>query len=153
MISLVHSLGALMFLGGMIVSLAWVVLAKRNNEPVVLSFAFKSVTVLDLTFTTVGVLLLMPTGILLANNWGGIFGTSWITASLVLTNLAGLLWMGFLLRYQFKLARLASASLKAKNSISEEVYTLLNKWFILVIITIILPLIAFILMVMKPTLW
>jgi uncharacterized membrane protein len=77
----------------------------------VLNFASRVVNNADLTFTLPGVILILLNGLALtASRWGGWAGflsNSWITAALVLLALSGIVWVGFLLRYQFRLEHLS----------------------------------------------
>lgn len=152
MIRSLHILGSIMFLGGMMATIGWVALANRTKKPEVLSFATKTTTIIDMSFTNIGVVLLMPTGFLLANNMGGIFAANWIIASLGLISISGLVYFAFCLRYQLKMAKIAKASVEAGKDLSDEFYGILNKWFLSGAIATITPLIALFLMILKPTL-
>ncbi len=152
MIRLVHILGAVMFLGGIMASIIWMVLATRTKKPEVIKFAINSVTVVDMIFSNPGAFLLIPTGFLLAGSFKQIIDTSWLALSLTLVNLAGVVYLAFCLRYQLKLARMANGMEEGLN-FSSEFTDMLNKWFLWAIIATVLIVIPLFLMVFKPTLW
>lgn len=58
-----HILGAVIFLGNIIVTGWWKVMADRTRNPVVIAFAQRQVTLTDFIFTGGGVVLILATGL------------------------------------------------------------------------------------------
>jgi uncharacterized membrane protein len=149
---LLHIFGAVILLGNIIVSGVWMFLAEQNKETATLHFASKVVSWADVLFTAPGVLLLVANGLIMARRWGGV-GTSWIAVSLGLFILAGIVWVGLLLRYQDRLIQLSSNPIASGEQLPEAFFQRLHRWYLWGIIAIILPLISFVLMVIKPAFW
>lgn len=149
--------GPRMVVGNIVVTAAWMVLAERTRDSSVLVFASKAVNRADLLFTGPGVILVLLNGLALASSrWGGWTGFlehSWITAALALFTASGLVWVAFLLRYQFRLVRLSAGSPDSEGRVAAEFYDVLHKWYAWGFIATILPLVSLYLMVVKPQLW
>jgi len=58
-----HILGAVIFLGNIIITGWWKVMADRTRNPVVIAFAQRQVTLTDYIFTGGGVVLILATGL------------------------------------------------------------------------------------------
>jgi hypothetical protein len=58
---LLHILGAIIFVGNIIVTAVWLVLAEQTRDKMTLHFASKAVNWADVCFTAPGVLLLLRT--------------------------------------------------------------------------------------------
>ena len=105
-----HILGASLFLGNIIVSAFWKVLADRTGNYSVIRFATRLVNVTDAVFTGLGATLLLVTGHLLAANYGGILSNDWILWSYVLFGVSGAIWIAVLVPIQFKQAHMLRMS-------------------------------------------
>ncbi len=138
-----HIFGAVIFVGNIIVTGVWMLLAERTRDPAVLRFAARAVNWADVFFTGPGVVLVLWNGLVLAPHWGGIYGTSWITAALGLFALSGIVWVIFLIPYQHRLIQRSG----------DEFLQILHRWYFWGIIATILPLISLALMATKPPLW
>jgi hypothetical protein len=68
---LLHIGGAVLFMGNILVTAAWMVLAENTKKPAIVHFAAKSVMQADLLFTIPGVLLIFINGLKLASAYGG----------------------------------------------------------------------------------
>ncbi len=148
---LIHILGAVLFIGNIVVTAVWMILAVRTGRATVVHFAAKAVNQADLLFTIPGVLLIFLNGLVLAPVFGGgnILGASWVVAALILLVLSGIVWAGFLLRYQYQLVELSASG----EQLSNEFLIAFRNWGIWGGVATILPLISLILMVFKPPLW
>jgi len=69
---MMHLLGAVLFLGNILVTAVWASLARRNRDPEVVRMFVRGVLVTDAVFTLPGVVLLFMNG--------GILGTEWFKA-------------------------------------------------------------------------
>jgi len=148
-----HIFGVVIFLGNIMVTAVWMLLAERTKEPAVMHFASKVVNWAAVLFTGPGVILVLSNGLILATQWGGIYRTSWITAALALFALSGIVWVGFLLRYQHRLIQLSKDSNESRDQLPKEFFQVLRRWYFWGIVATILPLISLVFMVVKPKLW
>lgn len=142
-----HILGASLFLGNIIVSALWKVLADRTGNYSVVRFATRLVNVTDTVFTGLGAALLLGTGHLLARNHGGVLANDWILWSYVLFGVSGAIWVAVLLPIQFKQANLLRAS--PAEVIPQEYFRLARLWSFAGVIATLFPLPAIYLMVAK----
>lgn len=144
-----HILGACLFLGNIIVSAFWKVLADRTGNYSVIRFATRLVNVTDSVFTGLGATLLLVTGHLLAGNYGGILSNDWILWSYVLFGVSGAIWIAVLLPIQFKQAKMLRMS--PTEEIPWEYYRLARLWSLAGILATLVPLPAVYLMVSRGT--
>lgn len=146
---LMHIIGAILFIGNIIIAAAWMTLAMFTRQVKVLHFAAKGVNMADILFTIPGVLLLFINGLVMAPVFGGgnVLGASWVVAALALFIVSGVVWGGFLLRYQFQLVDLSATG----DTVSPEFNRALMKWTGWGILATILPIISLVIMVFKPS--
>lgn len=149
---LLHTLGAVIFLGNIIVTGVWMLQAERSKDWSTLRFASRAVNWADVIFTAPGVMLLLVNGLIMAPIWGGL-STSWIAVAFSLFILSGVIWGVCLIRCQEKLIRLSSDASEAQGPPSATFLRVLHRWYVWGTIAIILPLISLGLMVLKPTFW
>jgi uncharacterized membrane protein len=148
---LLHILGAVLLLGNIIVTAAWMFFAERANDRRVMRFAAEAVNWADVFFTVPGLFLLITNGDILSEQWGGVLGAGWITLSLALFAVSGIIWTGFLLRYQHRLIVLTRDA--GADGIPDAVRAVLRKWYIGGALATLLPLVSFVLMFLKPPVW
>lgn len=142
-----HIVGACLFIGNIVVSAFWKVLADRTRNFFVVSFATRLVNVTDVVFTSLGVTFLLLSGHLLAGNYGGIISQPWILWSYVLVGISGAIWLFVLVPIQLKQARILRAS--KTETISDEYHRLARVWSLAGTIATIVPLPAIYLMVSR----
>lgn len=150
---LLHIFGAVILLGNIIVSGVWMFLAEQTKQSATLHFASRVVNWADVFFTAPGVLLLLSNGLILAEQWGGIGTRWWIAVGLGLFILGGVVWLGWLIRWQDRLVRLSSHPAASGEQLPEAFFQVLHRWYFWGIVATILPLISFVLMVVKPIFW
>jgi uncharacterized membrane protein len=147
----IHIIAAILFLGNIIITGWWKLMANRTNNPVIIAFAQRQVTLTDFIFTAGGSSLLLITGMA---NIGihsiSISGTLWIYCALALFTLSGIIWAAVLIPIQIKQAREAKI-FTTQTTISAEYWRRERLWFIFGIPATILPLISIVLMVLKPS--
>ncbi len=148
-----HILGAIVFMGNVIVTAVWMTLAKRSGNPDNLRFAAKGVIATDIYFTTPGIVLLLLNGGILGTGWFKSGQASWIWVALGLFTLSGIAWFGFILPIQRRLSRLADAEPNVDGDVPAEFYAWLKKWYRWGGIATLLPLASLVIMVLKPTFW
>jgi len=71
---LVHVVGVVLFIGNIVVTAVWKLLADRTRTPAVVAYAQRLVTVTDVAFTATGAALIAISGPILAEDLGGIGG-------------------------------------------------------------------------------
>ena len=149
MIKVLHILGAVLFLGNIIISAVWRLLAQGVDDKAVHKFSIKLIQRTDVIFTIPGIVLIAVTGHMLAAGVGGIGAHSWIYHSYALLTVSALIWIAGLLPIQRKQMRLLNESHSIKEAGIR--YKTLNKWWIILwIVAAVLPLIALYLMVVRP---
>ncbi len=149
MIKVLHILGVVLFLGNLIVSAVWRLLAQKIDDKAVHKFSIKLIQKTDILFTVPGVILIAVTGHMLAEGLGGIGAHSWIYHSYTLLTVSALIWMLGLIPIQRKQLHLISESHSIKEAGIR--YITLNRWWaILGGLATILALIALYLMVARP---
>ena len=146
----IHIFGVIIFLGNIIVSAWWKIMANKTRNPVIVAFAQRQVTLTDFVFTLPGAMLLIMTGdyityFLMQNSWD----ITWIAWGRILFIISGLIWLFILIPTQIKQAKLAK-DFSSKDVIPNEYWKLNYRWFIFGTIAILLPLCNLYLMVFKP---
>ncbi|MBI3774501.1 MAG: DUF2269 domain-containing protein [Gammaproteobacteria bacterium] len=142
-----HILGACLFLGNIIVSAFWKVLADRTGNYSVIRFATRLVNITDTVFTGLGATLLLVTGHVLAGNYGGIYSNGWILWSYVLFGISGAIWVAVLVPIQFKQAQILRVS--TIEEIPKEYHRLARLWSLAGTLATLFPLPAVYLMVSR----
>jgi uncharacterized membrane protein len=148
---LLHILGAVLLLGNIIVSAAWMLFAERSGGLPAVRFSVVAVNWADVLFTVPGVFLLFANGDILAGAWGGILGSSWIVVSLALFVLSGVLWAGFLIRLQHRMIALARDV--QGDTPPKELLRTLHQWYVGGAIATVFPVASLVIMVFKPRFW
>jgi uncharacterized membrane protein len=145
-----HIFGVVLFLGNIIVTAFWKALADFSNEWKVIAFSQKLVTYTDIFFTTIGVLLIIITGFLMASQYENFLHIRWIIWGLSLFIASGIVWVFILIPLQISLHQLAK-QFKTNQTIPDKYWRLERLWMIFGTIATILPLINLYWMVFKPT--
>lgn len=141
-----HIIGAVLFLGNIIITGIWMALAEKSKNIAVIQFAVKAVNWMDVIFTAPGVALVLLTGLIQANHHGGV-QESWIAAGILLFSLSGIIWLFLLIPDQHRLITLS------QKGLSKSFFQVLHRWYFWGVIATILPIISLVVMVLKPKLW
>ena len=146
-----HILGAVLFLGNIIVTGWWKVMADRTRDPRVIAFAQRQVTLTDFVFTAGGAALLLAAGIANAVIHGMDYKSiRWLAWGYWLFIASGVLWVTVLIPVQVKQAKLARA-FGAGGTIPEQYWKLGRVWIVVGVVATLLPLANLYWMVFKPT--
>ena len=145
-----HLLGVMIFLGNIIVTAVWKMLADKTRTPAIVAYAQRLVTITDFAFTAVGVLLILVSGRMMASRFGEIGDVLWLSWGWWLFITSGVIWVLILIPIQIKQTKLAKI-FSTKEEIPENYWTLSKYWAVFGIIATIVPLINLYLMVFKPT--
>jgi len=145
-----HILGIILFLGNIIITGWWKVMADKTGNKKIIAFAQRQVTLTDYVFTLGGASLVSVTGILNANLHGMDYLTiKWLAWGYWLFVASGLIWLFILIPLQIKLAKLAKAFTE-EEPIPEIYWKLGKMWLIFGILATVLPMINLYWMVFKP---
>jgi uncharacterized membrane protein len=135
-LKLIHLVCACLFLGNVIVSGVWALLAERTRNHAIVQFSNKLVLITDLMFTLTGAVGVVWTGHAMAENFGGSDSHLWIQWSYGLLSFSGLIWLLVLVPIQFK----QRALLQQHADITDEYWRLSSIWKIAGAISTLLPL-------------
>jgi len=146
----VHIIGAILFLGNIIITGWWKFMANKTGNPIIIAFAQRQVTLTDFVFTASGSTILFTAGITNIILYDiNIMTTYWIVWGLGLFTLSGIIWGAILIPIQIKQAREAK-TFTADTVISKQYWKREFQWYIYGITATILPLISVVFMVLKP---
>lgn len=147
----VHILGVVLFLGNIIVTGVWKVLADRTLEPRTIAYAQRLVTITDWIFTGGGLVLI------LIGAYGMVWvagldplGQAWLIWGQSLFIASGVIWVAILIPAQIAQAREARAFADG-GQIPESYWRLARRWNVCGAIATLLPLANLYFMVVKPT--
>jgi len=145
---LMHHVGAVVFMGNLIVSAAWMSLARRSRSVETLRLGARGVVLTDAIFTSPGALLLLLNGGILGTPFFQ-SGARWLFLSIALFLVSGILWLAVLVPVQKRLALLLER-VPVGGAVPAECDALLKRWFRVGGIAALLPLATLVLMVVKP---
>ncbi len=145
---IVHMLGIVLFLGNIIVTGVWKVMADRTGNPAVIAFAQRLVTLTDWVFTAGGVALVLTGGFGMAAAGYDLY-SGWLFLGISLFTVSGIIWAVVLVPVQIRQARLAAAF--ERGGEIPPVYWRLNRhWYFWGILATVIPLANLYVMVAKP---
>jgi uncharacterized membrane protein len=145
----VHIAGVVIFLGNIIVTGVWKVMADRTQDPRIIAYAQRLVTITDWIFTAGGIVLI------LLGAYGMVFTASldptqfWLALGQSLFVASGVIWAVILIPTQIVQAREARA-FAAGGPIPDTYWRLTRRWVIWGTIATLLPLANLYVMVFKP---
>lgn len=145
-----HILGAILMVGNIVVTAWWKGTANRTNNPRIIAFSQRQVTLTDFIFTLPGAFLIVATGdyityFLMENSWS----ITWVAMGRMFMIVSGLIWVFILVPVQIKQAKLAK-EFEYKQEIPESYWKLNQYWYRFGIVAVILPLSNIYWMVFKP---
>jgi len=147
----VHIVGAVIFLGNIVVTGVWKAVADRTRNPAIVAYSQRLVTLTDFLFTALGAAIVFITGwFFLADNHGGIAGSYWLSWGFWLFIASGALWVGILIPVQCMQSKMAK-DFENKNEIPEQYWKLSKVWEVVGTIAVLLPFSVLYFMVFKPT--
>ncbi|MFQ6026458.1 MAG: DUF2269 family protein [Dehalococcoidia bacterium] len=146
----IHILSAVLFIGNIVTAAFWKVRADRSGNLEIIAVTTRSLLQADYAFTTPGISGLLITGIWMVGLTGwDRFQQTWLSVSLVLLIITGLIWVALLLPLQFRMARLSREG--AASGAPDPAYAKASRlWAIFGGIATLLPVIILFLMVLKP---
>ena len=144
-----HVLGVVLFLGNLIVTAVWKVLADRTRQADVIAYAQRLVAVTDIAFTAPGAILIAVSGGVLAGDVGGVTGPGWLTTGVILLALSGVIWLTILVPTQIRQTRLARR-FRHEATVPDQYWRLALLWYMFGSIATVLPLANVFIMTVRP---
>ena len=145
----IHILGVILFLGNIIVTGWWKIMADKTRNPQIIAFAQRQVTLTDFIFTGGGVVILLVAGMAEMGIYHLSFSAKWLSQGMLMFVLSGIIWVAILIPAQIKQAQMAKVFMTTSD-IPELYWTLCKRWNIFGAIAILLPLVNLYWMVFKP---
>lgn len=143
----IHVFAVVMFLGNIITGLFWHAYAARTRDARVISHAVGGIIVSDRIFTMPGVIVIVVSGVLLAIHGGyPLLRTAWILWPIVLFSVSGLAFMFRVAPLQRQLLAMAQAGDFDYTSYR----TLAGKWELWGAFALLTPVVALVIMTLKP---
>jgi len=110
----VHVLGAVLLVGNIVTAAFWKLRADWQGQPVVIHSAAKNVMMADAVFTLPGIFMIIVSGSLMAEKAGySLSGWNWLTLSLFLFTVTGIIWAAVLLPLQRSMIRHSRLALES----------------------------------------
>ena len=148
---ILHVVASVFFLGNIIFAFFWKITANKNGRTQVLVYAQKQLAWTDGIFTTTSTTVIAITGYSLAKIAGiNVATTSWLLWSQIFFYGSAAIWLLLLAPIQVMQLSLLK-NLPSGEVVPAKYWSLAKKWNVLWIIATILPLFAYVLMVIKPT--
>ena len=148
-LKVVHLTGVVLFLGNIIVTAVWKILADRTGEPRVIAYAQRLVTLTDWIFTAGGAALIVVGAYGMVAVAGLDLRQTWLIWGQAMFYLSGLIWVAVLIPTQIAQARQARGFADG-GAIPDSYWRLGRRWTIWGIIATLLPLTNLYFMVFKP---
>lgn len=144
-----HLLGVVLFVGNIVVTGWWKVMADRTRHPAIVAFAQRQVTMTDWLFTFGGSTLVVVGAYANVYLHDLPLDAPWLVWGQALFFLSGLLWVAILIPLQIRLARLARG-FAGGGPIPDEYWRLNRVWLWVGILATVLPAANLYFMVFKP---
>jgi uncharacterized membrane protein len=146
----IHLFGVILFLGNIIVTGVWKVLADRTGEPRIIAYAQRLVTLTDWIFTAGGVaLILIGAYGMAAVGHLDLRGSAWLVWGQAMLAASGAIWVVVLIPTQILQARQARAFAK-DGAIPQSYWRRGRRWAVWGTIATVIPLANLYFMVFKP---
>lgn len=136
-------IGAMMLVGNIVVTEAWVFMAERNGDRGVMRFAGQALNWADVCFTTPGICLAVVSGLFLTTQMHEEAG--WLLGAEVCFISAGVVWAVLLVPMQNRLAVRAE-----HDRIDDGFFRILHRWYWIGILATLLTLVALAFVVFRP---
>ena len=151
-LKLIHIVAVVLFLGNIIVGVFWKAIADKTRDPRVMAFTMDGIIRSDRVFTMPGVFLILIGGFGAAGVGKlPMLHTAWILWSIVLFTISGIAFMARLVPIQKKLRAVAESAGADAGKMDWAAYQRLSgQWKLWGLIALVTPLVALVLMVMKP---
>jgi uncharacterized membrane protein len=151
LLKLLHILGGIIFVGNILVTAFWKIMADRTREPTIAAFGQRLVNLTDFAFTSIGAFALLITGLMMSSSFSeDMWSVPWVAWGMGLFLGSGLLWALVLFPVQVKQAWLAR-SFTEDGEIPDQYWRLGRIWIFFAVLATLLPLANVYFMVFKPS--
>ncbi|MFO7654317.1 MAG: DUF2269 family protein [Candidatus Krumholzibacteriia bacterium] len=146
-----HHLGAILFVGNLIISFHWKVRADRSRDRRVIAEAHRSVGATDSMFAATGAVLILLTGLHQSARYGVhlLFTSLWLGGGSLLFVLAVMVWLIGMQR-SLRRQRALVAAAAPSDAVPDAYWPAARRWYVMGIVAMALPIVSLILMVFKP---
>ena len=150
---LVHVFAVILFVGNITTGILWKAHADRTRDPALIAHACAGLTRSDRWFTTPGVILIIVAGIAAAIvGHLPILGTGWILWSIVLLAVSGIAFMVGVAPLQRRMHAIAVSGVNTGQLDWPAYAAATRSWNLWGIVALLTPVLAVVLMVLKPAL-
>ena len=147
---MLHIFGVVVFVGNIIVTAFWKLMADRSRDPRIAAFGQTLVNRSDFAFTSVGAALILISGLMMGDPYGNDFWSlTWLSWGVGLFLASGLVWGAILFPVQVRQAWLAREFANG-GDIPEAYWRLGRLWFRVALVAVALALANLYFMVIKP---
>jgi uncharacterized membrane protein len=148
---LLHVVGAVMLVGNIAVSGAWMTMAVASGKADIAAFGARAVNWMDAAMTVPGILLLTWNGLTIAMPSGGPLAERWVVAASALFGVSGLLYLTALVPDQERMIRRSSGAAAGERPRPEFVRAF-RRWAALGSLSSVFALASLALMELRPEL-
>jgi uncharacterized membrane protein len=153
LLKFLHIIAVILFLGNIITGWFWKSHANHTTDPKIIAHAFEGIIRSDRWFTLPGVIVITLAGIGTAVvGQYPLLHTGWILWSIILFAIAGVIFSAKVAPLQVRIAQLARAATEAEPMDWNQYHALSRAWEFWGAISLLLPVGAVLLMVLKPSL-
>ncbi len=145
-----HVLSVTLFFANAVIGTLWELRSLHDGRPPIVRYTFRTVAWLDAVFTAPLILIALTSGLMLATTLGGVETLGWVSISLCLFILSGVVWVIADIPMQYRVNRLFDAVAADAVSLPEPLRRLLRFRMLINLMGILPLLVGFYLMVHKP---
>lgn len=150
LLKMLHILGGFIFVGNIIVTAFWKIMADRTREPRIVAFGQRLVNLTDFAFASLGAFILIVTGLMMTYSISDdLWSLNWVAWGLGLFLASGFVWAFILFPVQVKQAWMAR-SFTEGGAIPQKYWRLGRIWIAFAALATLLPLLNLYFMVYKP---
>lgn len=144
-----HLIGVVLSVGNIVTAAFWKVRADLTKNPAEIHRAAQNVMLADYIFTIPGIALIIVSGSIMAAHAGiSLSGLNWLTLSLIMFAITGIIWVAILIPLQRRMIRYSAQCIESGN-ISKAYREVARSWAVFGSAATLLPLVILYLMVMK----
>lgn len=144
-----HLIGVVLFIGNIITAAFWKVRADSLKNPILIHNTVKNIMLADYFFTIPGIIFIIISGIVMAEQAAmPMSGLNWLTLSLILFAVTGIIWLTILIPLQRKMILYSSQCIEC-GSITKAYEHTSRYWNIFGTASTLLPVVILYLMIYK----
>lgn len=144
-----HLIGVLLMVGNIVTAAFWKIRADMTRNPIIMHDAAKNVMIADYVFTIPGLALIVLSGGRMTGSLGySLAGLNWLTFSLGLFAVTGLIWLFILIPIQRKMIGLSADGIES-GTVTAVYHKASRNWAVYGTMATLLPLGILYLMITK----